>query len=515
MTRKTLTILFADVQGYTSRTGRQTREQNDCFIQEIQAFVKKHAAEKGGTLVKSMGDGFLLTFESPTDGVACGMNMQKELDARNANILDQCNLIRFRIGISTGEVTLDENGDVYGEAVNIAARIEKFSSPNEVYISESTYLAMNKSEIQALDLGPQRFKNVLQEIRVYKVLDEHAPLKPAAHRTSALPLLPIIIGAVVLTVCGGIILFAAKKNTPPPAAAETRTVFHCEQFLHEGNFGQALALAETLLHGSPQDAALHTAAGEALFKLRDYPRAAQHLQQSIGLAPEQPRAYYVQAQLFEEQGELPHAIESLAAYLQRETDPLKRNGALAAMRAIEQRLHASRQLPRPTPPEPELPGRESLAQTDEFTHLSPGMNGQNPLPEEPPAERNPAAGRRDLRGLREQIQQDLREGNTQAALQTVETQLREQSDSPPLLMTAARVYLESGQSERAEEMVRKVMSLEPQNPGPYMMLATILAERGDRAAAADMLREFIARERDPQRQQKAQERLERWEQRRP
>ena len=74
--------------------------------------------------------------------------MQREIDQRNANVLNQDNFIKFRIGISTGEVTIDEHGDVFGDAVNIAARIQKFAEPHDVYISEATYLAMNKSEIK-------------------------------------------------------------------------------------------------------------------------------------------------------------------------------------------------------------------------------------------------------------------------------------------------------------------------------------------------------------------------------
>lgn len=172
MDSKTLTIIFVDIQGFTSRTSRQTREENQRFIKELSQFIKRHAENYSGIVVKAMGDGFLITFESPTNAVSCGLDIQKEIGKRNANILDSDNFVKFRIGISTGEVDVDETGDVYGEAVNIAARIEKFAEPNGVFISESTYLAMNKTEIQALDLGPQQFKNILREIRVYKVLDE-------------------------------------------------------------------------------------------------------------------------------------------------------------------------------------------------------------------------------------------------------------------------------------------------------------------------------------------------------
>ena len=136
MLRKTLTILFVDVQGYTTRTGRQTREQHENFIVELQAFIKKQTREKNGNFVKSMGDGFMLTFESPTDAVACGYNIQKQISIKNASTFKRENLVRFRIGISTGEVMVDDSGDVYGEAVNIAARIITPLKSLQVYLRD-------------------------------------------------------------------------------------------------------------------------------------------------------------------------------------------------------------------------------------------------------------------------------------------------------------------------------------------------------------------------------------------
>ncbi|MFH0797177.1 MAG: FHA domain-containing protein [Candidatus Omnitrophota bacterium] len=184
MKSKTLTIMFVDIQGFTFRTARQNREENELFIRETRAFVEKHLKNREGVLVKTLGDGFLATFESSTDAVICGIDIQKETEKRNANILNPDNLVRFRIGISTGEVSIDENGDVYGDAVNITSRLQKFCEPNEVFISESTYLAMNKSEIKSLDLGPQKLENGLPEIRVYKVLKD---IKESSHATRKQP----------------------------------------------------------------------------------------------------------------------------------------------------------------------------------------------------------------------------------------------------------------------------------------------------------------------------------------
>lgn len=169
MKSQLLSVVFIDVQGYTRRTATQSRRDNQKFLHETREFVTRHIDEHGGQLVKTMGDGFMASFSSPSNAVQCGLEMQKNLKSRNANVKDPNNLVRFRIGINTGEVDMDEHGDLFGDTVNIAARIEGFAEPNEVFISEATYLAMNRSEFGALDLGPQSFKNATREIRVYKI----------------------------------------------------------------------------------------------------------------------------------------------------------------------------------------------------------------------------------------------------------------------------------------------------------------------------------------------------------
>jgi len=181
-----LTIVFIDVQGFTKRTANSTREETSTFIEEIRAFVTQHLEKCQGRLVKTMGDGFMAAFDSPTNAVQCGCEMQRKLLARNANILNPEHFVRFRIGINTGEVGIDENGDLFGDPVNIAARIEGFAESGEVYISESTFLAMNRNEVGIVDLGPQMFKNATREIRVYKILGE-GDRKPASANTTASP----------------------------------------------------------------------------------------------------------------------------------------------------------------------------------------------------------------------------------------------------------------------------------------------------------------------------------------
>lgn len=262
MKRKTLTILFVDLQGYTSRTASQTREENALLVQELKAFIQKHIAQYGGTFVKAMGDGFLVTFESPTDAIVCGQEMQVKIEQRNANVLNQDHFIRFRIGISTGEVNIDDDGDVYGDAVNIASRIQSFAEPNDVYISEATYLAMNRSEIHAMDLGPKMFKNALKEVRVYKVLKDAAePTATPPPAKKNFPLSALLMTAGVLSVCGLLIYLGLSMRKPD-----------IEKLFDKEDYGAVVELAHPLLEEDPENMRLHELMILSLIKLRDFPQ---------------------------------------------------------------------------------------------------------------------------------------------------------------------------------------------------------------------------------------------------
>lgn len=175
MEHRLLTVMFVDMQGYTRRSAEQTIDEMKLFHDELRDFVQKSIEGHGGTLVKSLGDGFLVRFDTPTRAVQAGLELQKRIETRNQNILNPEKFVRFRIGINTGEVGVDEQGDLFGDPVNIASRIQNFAEPNAVFISESTFLAMNRNEFGAQDLGPQEFKNATREIRVYKIQGKMAP----------------------------------------------------------------------------------------------------------------------------------------------------------------------------------------------------------------------------------------------------------------------------------------------------------------------------------------------------
>ncbi|HNX75292.1 MAG TPA: adenylate/guanylate cyclase domain-containing protein [Candidatus Rifleibacterium sp.] len=170
-----LTVVFIDMQGYTRRSAAQTIEEMKLFHDQMFTFVSEIMQKWNGVMVKTMGDGFLVRFDSPTNAVQAGIEVQRRLESRNAQMMNPDSIVRFRIGINTGEVGIDEQGDLFGDPVNIASRIQTFADPNDVFIAESTYLAMNRNEFGAVDLGAQELKNATREIKIYKILKNGVP----------------------------------------------------------------------------------------------------------------------------------------------------------------------------------------------------------------------------------------------------------------------------------------------------------------------------------------------------
>ena len=140
-----LAILLSDMKGFTARTSRQTREENFRMLAFHDALLLPVIRGFGGRKLKSIGDALLVTFRSPTDCVLCGMAIQDRLASWNVH-RGPAERIEVRIAISLGEVRVDAD-DVTGDAVQLALRASAFADAGEVVLTESVYLAMNKSEV--------------------------------------------------------------------------------------------------------------------------------------------------------------------------------------------------------------------------------------------------------------------------------------------------------------------------------------------------------------------------------
>ena len=162
--------MFTDIKGFTKRTCLQSRSATADLIKQHNDLLVPIFEERGGRVIKTIGDAFLVVFESPTNAVLTGIQLQEKLQEHNGNTADPDRL-EVRVAISTGEVSLIDN-DVYGEAVNIASRLEGVSEANEVYFTEATYLAMNRSEVPTAEIGYRLFKGIPDKIKIFKVLRE-------------------------------------------------------------------------------------------------------------------------------------------------------------------------------------------------------------------------------------------------------------------------------------------------------------------------------------------------------
>ena len=167
MRTENLAIMFTDMSGFTERTSSQTRGENALMLELHEALLLPVLRAFNGKRVKSIGDAFLVTFRSPTDAVLCGMAIQDRLHEYNRDVPAKLR-IEVRVAVNLGEVRI-VRGDVFGEPVNIASRVEGMTPPGEIYLTESVHLAMNKREVPSLSVGPQELKGIPEKIGVYKV----------------------------------------------------------------------------------------------------------------------------------------------------------------------------------------------------------------------------------------------------------------------------------------------------------------------------------------------------------
>jgi len=171
-----LTVMFTDIAGYTERTGQQSREEAARWLAIHDGLLQPVIKAFGGKLVKTIGDAFLATFASPTDAVLCGMAIQDRLYLHNLTA-PPSEQIHVRVALSAGEVRLHRS-DIFGEAVNLASRLEGLATPGEVLISDAVYATMNSAEATLEHRGEHRFKGISRAVQVYACRPTSEPGQP-------------------------------------------------------------------------------------------------------------------------------------------------------------------------------------------------------------------------------------------------------------------------------------------------------------------------------------------------
>jgi adenylate cyclase len=181
-TRKLAAILCSDVMGYSRLAGAD----EDRILARLRTLrsdlIDPTIAVHNGRVVKRTGDGSIVEFRSAVDAVGCALEVQSAMIERNAGVPEDRQVV-FRIGIHIGDVVEESDGDLMGDGVNIAARLEGIAIPGDICLFEDVYRQVRaRLDLAVSDLGPVTLKNIAEPIRVYSLqvgvpVEVNAPLR--------------------------------------------------------------------------------------------------------------------------------------------------------------------------------------------------------------------------------------------------------------------------------------------------------------------------------------------------
>ena len=221
-TRKLVAILAADVVGYSKLAG----SDEDRTLARLRALrsdlIDPTISIHNGRTVKRTGDGSIVEFRSVVDAVRCAVEVQNGMIERNAGLSPE-RRIDFRIGIHVGDVVEESDGDLMGDGVNIAARLEGIAARGAICLSEDAYRQVkSRLDLKVTDLGPKQLKNIADPVRVYSLRDgQPAYAKPlsrsaelARSRTSKLVPVSVALALLLLAAVCGWVVFGGRSIKP-------------------------------------------------------------------------------------------------------------------------------------------------------------------------------------------------------------------------------------------------------------------------------------------------------------
>ena len=222
-TRKLAAILVSDVVGYSRLTGAD----EDRILARLRALlsdlIDPTIAVHHGRIVKRTGDGAIVEFRSVVDAVNCAIEVQRAMVDRNAGVAPD-KRIEFRIGIHLGDVVEESDGDLMGDGVNIAARLQGAAKPGGICLSEQAYWQVKgRLNFKVTDLGQTQLKNIAEPVHVYSLeVGQPAQPKPKAlgskRRWLSAPLAAAIAALLLLAAASGWFLLAGRSMKPAQAA---------------------------------------------------------------------------------------------------------------------------------------------------------------------------------------------------------------------------------------------------------------------------------------------------------
>src|ERR1700676_1279053 len=187
-TRKIAAILAADVVGF-SRMASADEDRTLARLRTLRSeLIDPAIAGQNGRVFKRTGDGALVEFRSVVEAVRCAITVQNAMIERNVG-MPPAQRIDFRIGIHLGDVVEESDGDLMGDGVNIAARLEGIAEPGAICLSEDAYRQVKgRLDLAVTDLGPTHLKNIAEPVRAYSLeVGKPAQAKPAEPVTPAAP----------------------------------------------------------------------------------------------------------------------------------------------------------------------------------------------------------------------------------------------------------------------------------------------------------------------------------------
>src|SRR3984893_13399282 len=190
--RRLAAVLAADVAGYSRLMGRDEERTLANLKSSRKTLFDPAIAAHRGRIVKTTGDGVLGEFASAVDGARGAVEVQRSMAAQNADVAQDLR-IEFRIGIHVGDIIIDDN-DIFGDGVNIAARLEGIAEPGGICISDDTQRQIRgKIDLPFDDMGPQSLKNIAEPMRAWRLqIDANTSLaaskKPAVEAAQPLAL---------------------------------------------------------------------------------------------------------------------------------------------------------------------------------------------------------------------------------------------------------------------------------------------------------------------------------------
>jgi class 3 adenylate cyclase/pimeloyl-ACP methyl ester carboxylesterase len=229
-TRKLAAILASDVVGYSRLAGAD----EDRVLARLRALrsdlIDPTIAVHHGRIVKRTGDGSIIEFRSVVDAVRCAIEVQNAMVERNAGVPEDRRIV-FRIGIHLGDVVEESDGDLMGDGVNIAARLEGVALPGTICLSEDAYRQVKgRLDLAVTDLGPTQLKNIAEPVRAYSLqVGVPAVAKPAGADAAGPPPRPRYEQEIHFCVTSdGVQLAYARTGSGPPLVKSGNWMTHLE-----------------------------------------------------------------------------------------------------------------------------------------------------------------------------------------------------------------------------------------------------------------------------------------------